>query len=157
MATYPPIPVSQRRIPAWATWLTVFAFLVGGVYLVSNLQGPTGPIGPGASPGSPGASPGVDPAQALALMNGVIPQCQSCHGPNLEGSGAFPALTGVAEGPVSENLQQLGEEHPDDWAVLWIEGTDPAVQGLDRMGMPAFAEQLSRVEIEIIVAYLKTL
>lgn len=150
-----PIPVRQRRIPAWATWLTVFSFLVGGVYLLSNLEGPTGPIGR-ESP-SPGASPAVDPAVALALMNGTTPNCQSCHGPELEGVSIFPSLRGVSDGPVSENLQQLAQEHPDDWAVLWIQGIDPAVQGIDRMGMPVFDEQLSREEIEIIVAYLKSL
>lgn len=156
MAVHTPIPVSQRRIPAWATWLTVFAFLVGGVYLLTNLQGPSGPIG-GASP-SPGGSPAVDAELALSLITGVAPPCSSCHGPDLAGvPPAFPSLHGVAEGPVSENLQQLAAEHPDDWAVLWIEGTDPAVAGLDRRGMPAFADQLSREEIEIIVAYLKSL
>jgi mono/diheme cytochrome c family protein len=63
----------------------------------------------------------------------------------------------VANGPASENLQELGQSNPDDWAQLWIDGTDPAVADLDRGGMPAFGEQLTPEEIDSIVEYLKTL
>ncbi len=155
MAVHTPIPARERRIPAWATWLTVLAFLVGSVYLFTNLEGESPPIG-GGSP-SPGASPGVDPAEALALMQAVTPQCQSCHGENLEGNATFPGLRDVSDAPLSENLQQLAQEHPDDWVALWIDGTDPAVQGIDRRGMPAFGDQLSPEEIETIAEYLKSL
>jgi hypothetical protein len=66
----------------------------------------------------------------------------------------------VAGGPVSENLQQLGEDHPDTWANLWIDGTVPEVEGIDRLGMPAFGGpggQLTTEEIGVIVDFLLTL
>jgi mono/diheme cytochrome c family protein len=58
-------------------------------------------------------------------------------------------------------LQDFAAEHPDDWAEIWIAGTDPAVAdpGM-RGGMPAFAAppyELSDEEIAIVVEYLKTL
>jgi len=60
-------------------------------------------------------------------------------------------------GPVSANLQQLGKDHPDDWDNLWIAGTDPAVKGLDRGGMPIFGGKLTAEQIATVVDYLKTL
>ncbi len=63
----------------------------------------------------------------------------------------------MAEGPVSENLQDLGAEYPDTWAQLWIDGTTPETEGLDRGGMPAFGDQFSPQQIDSIVAYLKGL
>jgi mono/diheme cytochrome c family protein len=84
--------------------------------------------------------------------------CQACHGDDLGGQGNFPSLHGVAEGPVSENLQDLGASNPDDWANLWIDGTGPEVADLDRGGMPQFGSgQLTTDEIATIVEYLKTL
>jgi mono/diheme cytochrome c family protein len=62
----------------------------------------------------------------------------------------------VADGAVSENLQDFAAEHPDNWAQLWIAGT-PETEGIDRMGMPAFGDQFSPQQLDSIVAYLKTL
>ena len=93
------------------------------------------------------------------MAQAIIQQalCQSCHGPDLGGQASFPSLHGVKDGPVSENLQQLGADYPEDWANLWIAGTDPAVAGLDRGGMPPFGNTLSAEEIATVVEYLKTL
>ena len=67
----------------------------------------------------------------------------------------------MADGPTSENLQDLYADHPDDWANIWIAGTDPAVSDpAMRGGMPAFGGppyDLSEEEIATIVDYLKTL
>jgi mono/diheme cytochrome c family protein len=152
-------PIETRSgLPAWAIGLTVFLFLVGGVYAASNLSGenPAAQI-PGASlEPSAGPSGPPDPAVGEQLVARAQPTCQTCHGQNWEG-GVGPALTGVAEGPKSENLQDLATEHPDDWMQLWIDGTGPEVAEIDRMGMPEFGTQFDPVQIEAIVAYLKTL
>ncbi len=61
---------------------------------------------------------------------------------------------------MSENLQQLGEDFPDTWANLWIDGSGPEVAGLDRGGMPVFGGpdgQLTTEEIATIVDFLLTL
>ena len=159
MTVHTPIETRGSGLPAWAIGLTVFVFLVGGVYLASNLAGENPPIAlPGASaPAAPGGSAGADPAVGAQLVESVTPACTACHGPDLSGQANFPSLLGVEDGPVSENLQQLAEEHPDDWVALWIDGTTPETEGIDRMGMPAFGEQLSPQEIESIVAYLRSL
>jgi mono/diheme cytochrome c family protein len=151
MTVHTPIETRSGTVPPWAIGITVLIFLVGGVYLAGNLSGENPPIGgvPSAS-GSPG---GGANAQALISQAG----CQACHGQDLTG-GIGPDLHGVAEGPVSENLQDLAAEHPDDWANIWIAGTDPEVSDPQmRMGMPPFGEQLSPEEIATIVDYLKTL
>jgi mono/diheme cytochrome c family protein len=83
--------------------------------------------------------------------------CQGCHGPDLAGQGAFPSLHGVAGGPTSDNLQDLGTANPDTWPNLWIDGTGPDVADLDRFGMPVFGETLTAEEIQTIVDYLLTL
>ncbi|HEX7195226.1 MAG TPA: cytochrome c [Candidatus Limnocylindria bacterium] len=156
MTVHTPIETRSRGLPPWAIGLTVFIFLVGGVYLASNLVGENPPFAiPGAS--APAASGGgdADPAVGEALVADA--QCAACHGPDLGGQASFPSLHGVAEGPVSENLQDLAAEHPDDWIGLWIDGTTPETEGLDRGGMPAFGEQLSPEQIDAIVAYLMTL
>ncbi|MDQ6682475.1 MAG: cytochrome c [Chloroflexota bacterium] len=151
------IGTRSAGVPAWAAWMTVFLFLVGGVYLASNLSG-TNPslvgIVPGAS-GSAAPSGGANPGVALAIIKKA--GCQACHGQDLTGSGAFPNLHGLQNGPTVANLQQLGKAHPDNWMELWIGGTDPAVKGIDRKSMPAFDGQLSKQEIATVVAYLKTL
>jgi mono/diheme cytochrome c family protein len=154
MAVHTPIGARHTGIPPWAIWLTVFVTLVGGVYLASNLAGENPALAvPGASvPASVPAGPG----QAVAIMEGAVPACQSCHGQDLTG-GVGPSLIGVAEGPKSENLQQLAADHPDDWIALWIAGTDPEVVEIDRMGMPPFGDQLSPEQIDSIVEYLKSL
>ena len=150
-----PIGTRQRGLPAWALGLTVFLFLVGGVYFLSNLAGENPAFAiPGASPGL-AASGEPDPAVGEALV--AEAGCQACHGQDLSGSGSFPDLHGVNEGPVSENLQQLAADHPDDWIHLWIDGTKPETQGLDRGGMPTFGDQLSPEQIDAIVAYLRGL
>ena len=63
----------------------------------------------------------------------------------------------MKDGPVSENLQELGATHPDDWIAIWIDGTTPETEGLDRGGMPAFGDQFTPEQIDAIVAYLKSL
>ncbi len=156
MTVHTPIESRRSGLPAWAIGLTVFVFLVGGVYLASNLTGENPPFAiPGASGPAPGQSAGPDPAvgEALVQQGG----CQGCHGPELSGGGAFPSLLGVADGPVSENLQDLATDHPDDWIQLWIDGTTPETEGLDRGGMPQFGGQFSPEQIDSIVAYLKGL
>lgn len=152
MAVHTPIGARHSGIPPWAIWLTVFVTLVGGVYLASNLAGENPALAvPGASvPPSQPAGPG----QALAIMDSA--GCLACHGQDLTG-GVGPSLIGVAAGPKSENLHQLAADHPDDWIALWIAGTDPAVVGIDRMGMPAFGDQLTPEQIDSIVEYLKSL
>jgi mono/diheme cytochrome c family protein len=158
MTVHTPIESRSRGLSPWAIGLTVFVFLVGGVYLLSNLvgQNPAFAI-PGASPSGPVGSAGPDPAVGEALIGQAQPACTSCHGPDLAGSGPFPPLTGVSEGPVSPNLQDLAAEHPDDWIELWIDGTTPETEGLDRGGMPAFGDQFSEEQIESIVLYLEGL
>ena len=151
-----PIEARDRGLPAWALGLTVFLFLVGGVYFLSNLAGENPAFAiPGASAPVAGPSGEPDPAVGAALVDQA--GCAGCHGQDLAGQGAFPSLLGVSEGPVSENLQDLGAEHPDDWAALWIHGLKPEVEGIDRMGMPAFGESLSEQQIDAIVAYLRGL
>lgn len=160
MTVHTPIEARSGGLPPWAVGLTVFVFLVGGVYLASNLAGqnPSFVI-PGASAsGAPSASGGpADPAVGEALIGQAQPACTSCHGADLSGQATFPTLHGVADGPTSENLQDLAAAHPDDWIALWIDGTTPETEGLDRGGMPAFGEQFSPEQIDAIVAYLKTL
>ena len=117
---------------------------------------------PLAIPGSsaaPGGAPGgePDPEVGEALMAQASPTCSSCHGADYGGQGNFPSLHGVAGGPVSENLQDLGAEYPDNWAQLWIAGNNPETEGIDRMGMPAFGDQFSPEQLDSIVAYLKSL
>ena len=159
MAGVPHTPIESRRrgVPPWALGVIVFLFLVGGVYALSNLAGENPAFAiPGATLAvAPSGEP--DPAIGEALIGEVQPSCTGCHGQDLGGQATFPSLLGVEEGPVSENLQQLAEEHPDDWIGLWIDGTTPETEGIDRMGMPAFGEQLSPEQIEHIVAYLRGL
>jgi mono/diheme cytochrome c family protein len=156
MTIHTPIETRSRGLPPWAIGLTVFVFLVGGVYLLSNLVGENPPFAiPGASASAPVASGGADPAVGEALV--AEAGCTGCHGPDLSGSGAFPNLHGVSDGPVSENLQQLATDHPDEWIALWIDGTTPETEGIDRLGMPPFGDQLSPEQIDAIVAYLQGL
>ena len=156
-------PITSRRdsLPWWVVLLSGALVLLGAFYFVTNLAPPGGPL-TGGSP-SPGASgpPATDAGEPVdvAAAQSLIEEggCQGCHGANLEGQGSFPALTAVAEGPVSDNLQDLGREHPDDWAQLWIHGTNEEVAGIDRLGMPTFSERFTPEEIDLIVRYLKTL
>jgi hypothetical protein len=158
MTVETPIDVRSRAIPSWAIGLTVLVFLVGGVYLAGNLTGENPPIlaGPSGSGGSGGSGGPNLEQQARQIIGKAQPQCTACHSDDLTG-GVGPDLHGVADGPTSENLQDLGTEHPDDWANLWIDGTGPDVEGLDRGGMPAFGTQLSPEEIGTVVEYLKSL
>lgn len=156
MTVHTPIESRSRGVPLWAVAFTVLFLAVGGAYFGTNLGGanPT----PSGSPGE-SSQPSNGGLDAVAIIDDA--GCQACHGPDLAGAGAFPSLTGVKDGPVSENLQQLGTDHPDDWAELWIAGTDPAVSDpAMRAGMPSFAGppySLSAEEIAAVVAYLKTL
>lgn len=156
MTVRTPIETGSRGIPAWALGITVFVFLVGGVYFAGNLSGENPPI---VAQPSPSGGGGGGPQQALAIIQAA--GCQACHGPDLNGQGQFPSLHAVASGPLSANLQQLAADHPDDWANIWIAGTDPAVSDATlRAGMPAFAAppyELTDEEIATVVDYLKTL
>jgi len=155
MTVHTPIETGSRGIPGWALGLTVFVLLVGGVYFAGNLTGENPPIVAHPSPSGSGAPV----LNAVAIIDEAA--CQSCHGPDLAGSGAFPSLHDIENGPVSENLRAFAEEHPDDWAEIWIAGIDPAVSdpGM-RGGMPAFAAppyELTAEEIAAVVEYLKSL
>jgi mono/diheme cytochrome c family protein len=157
MTVHTPIETRQSGIPLWAILLAGLVLLVGGVFLAANLSGENpGFAIPGASQAPPPGSAGPDPAVGQALVDSAVPSCSTCHGADLGGSAAFPSLHGVADGPVSENLQDLAAEYPDTWATLWIAGS-PETDGIDRLGMPAFGDQFSPEQIDSIVAYLKTL
>ena len=152
MTVHTPIESRTRGVPLWALAATTVVFLVGAVFFATNLAGANPPIG-----GTPEASGGGG-RSAAALIKAA--GCQSCHGPDLAGQAIFPSLHGVKNGPVSANLAQLGTDHPDDWANLWIAGTDPAVAGIDRVPMPVFGGppyNLTAEEIATVVDYLKTL
>lgn len=156
MALHTPIGSARRGVPTWALWLTVVVLLVGGVYVLSNLVGENPAIARPDESGLPAPSGGA--GEALGLISQAA--CQGCHGSDWSG-GVGPALTGVADGPVSENLQDLGVEHPDDWPNIWIAGleegvSDPAM----RSGMPAFGGPpygFTPEQIQSIVDYLKGL
>ena len=151
MTVHTPIESRTRGIPRWALAMTGVMLLAGAAFFATNLSGSNPPI-IGGSP-EPSGSGGGRNAVSIIKAAG----CQTCHGPDLAGQGPFPDLHGVKNGPTSENLQQLGTDHPDDWANLWIAGTDPAVTDIDRGGMPPFGDQLSPEEIATVVEYLKTL
>jgi mono/diheme cytochrome c family protein len=153
MTVRTPIESRTRGVPSWAVGLSALMLLAGVLFFATNLNGANPPIGGGGPEPSGG---GGRNAQAIIKAAG----CQNCHGPDLAGQAAFPNLHGVKDGPVSENLQQLGTDHPDDWANLWIAGTDPAVADLERGGMPVFGgppTNLTADEIATVVEYLKTL
>jgi mono/diheme cytochrome c family protein len=155
MTVQTPIETRSSGLPRWAILLTLVLFLIGGVYLAGNLVGENPPLAiPGASAAVGGGSP--DPAVGEQLVAQATPQCASCHGPDLAGSGSFPNLHGVENGPVSENLQDFAAEYPDNWAQLWIAG-GPETDGIDRMGMPSFGEQFTPEQLDSIVAYLASL
>ena len=156
MTVHTPIETRSGGLPRWAVGLTLFVFLVGGVYFASNLSGENPPFAiPGASAPAPSGGGGPDPAVGEALVGQA--QCAACHGADLGGQANFPSLHGVGDGPKSENLQDLAAANPDTWIHLWIDGTTPETEGIDRGGMPAFGEQFSSEQIDSIVAYLKTL
>lgn len=154
MTVHTPIESRTRGIPAWALGLTGVMFLAGAVLFATNLSGANPPIG--GTPQPSGSGGGGRNAASIIKAAG----CQACHGPDLAGQGAFPSLHGVKNGPVSADLKPLAAAHPDDWANLWIAGTDPAVAGINRGPMPAFAKpptNLTPQEIATVVDYLKTL
>ena len=151
MTVHTPIESRTSGIPRWALALSGVMFLAGAVFFATNLAGANPPIG-----GTPQPSGGGRNAVSIVKAS----NCQACHGPDLAGQAIFPDLHGVKDGPVSANLKQLGTDHPDDWADLWIAGTDPAVAALDRGGMPVFAGapfNLTAEEIATVVEYLKSL
>ena len=175
MTGLPPVETGNERIPLWMVGFGATVLLLGVVSLGLNLEGTNpdlvgaGPSGPpasgpppsGAPPSGPppsGAPPSGRPADAVALIERS--QCQACHGTDLSGQGIFPSLHGIAAGPKSDNLQQLGADFPDTWPNLWIDGSGPEVAGLDRGGMPVFGGPdgtLTPDEIATIVEYLLTL
>jgi len=149
MSVRTPIETRTRALPVWAVVFSLAVLLVGGIYFAGNVSGENPPIA---------GEPSIDTSgQAIAIMTQA--QCYVCHGPDLTGN-IGPSLHAVAAGPVSENLQDLGTSNPDDWANLWIAGVDPAVTGIDRGGMPIFADapsSLTDEQIAIVVDYLKSL
>ncbi|MDQ5841121.1 MAG: cytochrome c [Chloroflexota bacterium] len=171
----PPVETGNERIPLWMVGFGATVLLLGVVSLGLNLEGTNpdlvgaGPSGPpasgpppsGAPPSGPppsGAPPSGGTADAVTLIERS--QCQACHGADLSGQGIFPSLHGIAAGPTSDNLQQLGADFPDTWPNLWIDGSGPEVAGLDRGGMPVFGGPdgtLTPDEIATIVEYLLTL
>ena len=159
MTVHTPIESRGSRIPPWALVLALLVAVTAGVYLVANLVGENPPLAiPGTTPSAPAGSAAPDPEVGQALVNSATPACTSCHGSDLTGSGSFPSLHGVASGPVSENLQDLAAENPENWAELWIAGEPGGpTDGIERLGMPSFADQFSADQIASIVAYLKTL
>lgn len=158
MTVHTPIESRSGGLPPWAIGLTVFVFLVGGVYLLSNLAGDNPALAiPGASAPAPSGGGEADPAVGEALIGEAQPSCTVCHGQDLGGQAAFPSILGVNDGPVSENLVDLAAEYPDEWVAIWIDGTTPETEGLDRGGMPAFGEQFEPAQIDAIVAYLRSL
>ncbi len=159
MTVHTPIETRSGGLPPWALLLTALVFLVGGVYFVANLSGENPPLAiPGESAAPPPGDGEPDPAVGEALVGQAVPGCASCHGADFGGQATFPSLQGVSEGPVSDNLQDLGAEHPEDWAEIWIAGDpDGPAGGIDRMGMPAYGDQFSPEQIASIVAYLKSL
>jgi len=151
MTVHTPIGSQQRGVAGWALALSGVVVLAGGVYFATNLGGTNPPIIGEPSPSGSGGG-----GNALAII--TVAGCQGCHGPDLTGLALFPSLRDVRNGPVSPNLQQLYADQPEDWAVIWITGTDPAVSDpLMRGGMPAFGPTLSPQEIITVVEYLKTL
>jgi len=152
MTVHTPIESRTRGVPGWALALSGVMLLAGLAFYATNLSGSNPPIVGTPEPSGGGGRN----AQAIIKAAG----CQSCHGPDLAGQAIFPSLHGVKNGPVSENLKQLGTEHPDDWANLWIAGTDPAVATIPRTPMPVFGAapyNLTAEEIATVVDYLKTL
>ena len=166
----PPVDTGQARIPPWIVAIGAVVVLVGVASLSLSLEG-TNPdlIGnaPSAAPPASGPPPSGTPPSAAPSGGGedavaLIERagCQACHGPDLSGQGNFPSLHGINDGPKSENLQQLGADHPDDWPNLWIDGTGPEVADINRNGMPVFGGPggvLTTDEIATIVDYLRTL
>ena len=158
MTVHTPIESRERGVPGWALALTGVMLLAGAVFFATNLNGSNPPIGGGPQPSGGGPEPSGGGPNAVSIIKAA--GCQSCHGPDLAGQGPFPSLHGVKDGPTSENLQQLGTDHPNDWANLWIAGTDPAVADIDRGQMPVFGgppTNLTAEEIATVVEYLKTL
>lgn len=179
----PPVETGNEPIPRWIFGVGAAVVLVGVIALGGSLEG-TNPdlVGPGPSqPAAPSeAPPSGEPPPSGAQPSGPPPSgpppsgapsgdavalieqagCQACHGEDLSGQGSFPSLHGIAAGPKSENLQDLGAANPDTWPNLWIDGSGPEVAGLDRGGMPVFGGpdgQLTTDEIATIVDYLLTL
>ncbi|MEP7040892.1 MAG: cytochrome c [Chloroflexota bacterium] len=152
MTVHTPIESRTRGIPRWALALTGAMLLAGAAFFATNLNG----ANPAIIGGTPEPSSGG--LNAVSIIKAAA--CQACHGPDLAGQGPFPNLHEVKNGPISENLQALGSDHPDDWANLWIAGTDPAVADIERGGMPVFGgppTNLTAEEIATVVEYLKTL
>jgi len=154
MSGPPPVETGNARIPGWLIAVGAAVVLLAVASLSMSLEG-TNPdlVGP-----PPSGAPSDGGGDAVALIEEA--GCQACHGADLSGLGAFPSLHGLADGPTSENLQQLGADHPDDWPNLWIDGTGPEVADLERFGMPVFGGpdgQLTTEEIATIVDYLLTL
>jgi mono/diheme cytochrome c family protein len=165
MSGPPPVETGNERVPLWMVVFGATVALLGVGLLGFNLEGtnpdlvgagPSGPPASGAPPSGPPPSGGTAGAVTLIERSG----CQACHGADLSGQGIFPSLHGIAAGPKSDNLQQLGADFPDTWPNLWIEGSGPEVAGLDRGGMPVFGGPdgiLTPDEIATIVEYLLTL
>ena len=159
MSGPPPVETGDDRIPRWIVGLGAAVVLLGVVSLSANLEGTNlDLVGPGPSTAPPsGAPPSGGTADAVALIEQA--GCQACHGADLTGL-VGPSLHGIANGPKSDNLQQLGTDYPDTWVSLWIDGSGPEVAGLVRAPMPIFGGpegSLTPDEIATIADYLLTL
>lgn len=153
MTIHSPIETGSSGLPRWALLLTLLVFLVGGVYLAGNLVGDNPAF---AIPGASGPAAPSGGVSGEALLNRASPQCSSCHGADYAGQASFPSLHDIENAPVSENLQDLAAEYPDNWAQLWIAGA-PETDGIDRLGMPVFGDQFSPEELDAMVEYLSSL
>ena len=77
MTVHTPIETRSRGVPPWAIGLTIFLFLVGGLYLASNLVGENPAFAvPGASAPVASGGGGADPAVGEALV--AQAQCAAC-------------------------------------------------------------------------------
>ncbi|MGH2353508.1 MAG: hypothetical protein ACRDJN_18035, partial [Chloroflexota bacterium] len=66
MTVHTPIETRESGVPRWAIGFTVFVFLVGGVYLASNLSGENPGLAiPGASAGPAASGGGGEPDPAV--------------------------------------------------------------------------------------------
>jgi mono/diheme cytochrome c family protein len=87
--------------------------------------------------------------------------CASCHGANLEGQPNWQAANSNGTYPAPPH-DETGHtwHHGDEMLLNYIRKGGQVVlgeMGVDFMsGMPAFGEQLSDAEIEVILAYIKS-
>ena len=113
----------------------------------------------GSAPNEPGADAPQD-ASALALGETVYAaNCASCHGAELEGEPDWKTSNadGTMKAPPHDESGHTWH-HPDayirDRIVNGTNGLDAAVQA--KSNMPAYGDTLSDVEIDAVIAYIKS-